>query len=70
MAAVILSEQEIRADFAQRLIRRFEAMRGAARCSCGANNGEHSPSCVVHCWGMAARAAEIILDEENGADGE
>jgi hypothetical protein len=66
MAAAVLGEQEIREEFARRLIRRFEQMRKTAACQCAADGDAHRSGYPVHHWRLAALMTRDLLDEWNG----
>jgi hypothetical protein len=70
MATGIVTEQEIRAIFAQKLQRRFQAMmpRRESGCICKpARQGDHEKPCPGYYWERASRVTELLLAEEEGA---
>lgn len=68
MATALVNEQEIREEFAQRLIRRFEQMRKTSACKCASEGDAHRSGCPVHHWRLAAWMTRDLLDEWNGEE--
>lgn len=69
MATGIVTEQEVRAMFAQTLQRRFQAMMPSAASGCfcqPARQRDHEKSCPGYYWERASRMTELLLAEENG----
>lgn len=69
----VVSPNEIRTDFAQRLIRRMRGSSQAAKCTCallepGLVASEHLPGCPRMVWAFAARGVELLLAECNGGE--
>lgn len=63
--ATTVTEQEIRQDFAGRLMRRFDRMQESAKCKCGAEGDAHVSGCPIHHWRLAAVMTREMLATEN-----
>jgi len=61
-----VTQQEVRADFAQRLVRRFEAMAEGAPGKYGGADG----LLIGERWRSAARVVDLVLNECNEEDGD
>jgi hypothetical protein len=69
MATGIVTEQEVRAMFAQKLQRRFHGMMVSAESSCLCNPArqrDHERPCPGYYWERANWVTELLLAEENG----
>ena len=73
--AAIVSETEIRGDFAQRLERRMAAMQSSAKCTCselspGLVATDHVTGCPKHVWQSVRRILGLMLGECSGEEEE
>lgn len=69
MVTTVINEQEVRADFARKLERRFAGMMPGKEsgCSCGAaRDKDHEKPCPGYYWERARWMTEMLLAEENG----
>ena len=75
MSTGIVTEREVRADFAQKLQRRFQAMMPTSESGClcrPARQRDHEKPCPGYYWERASRITQLLLAEEDGeldADG-
>lgn len=69
MATGIVTEQEVRAMFAQKLQRRFHGMMTNSEFGClchSARQQDHEKPCPGYYWERASRVTDLLLAEENG----
>ena len=69
MSTGIVTEEEIRADFAQKLQRRFAGMMPTHEFGClcqPARERGHEKPCPGYFWERASWVVQMLLAEENG----
>ncbi|MBV9082698.1 MAG: hypothetical protein JOZ62_08490 [Acidobacteriaceae bacterium] len=68
MSAGIVTAEEVRADFARKLHRRFQAMMPAKEFGCLCNpprDRDHEKLCPGYYWERASWILQMLLAEEN-----
>ena len=70
MSTGIVTAEEVRADFAQKLQRRFQALMPRPKFGClcePVRQRDHEKPCPGYYWERASWMTEVLLAEENGA---
>ena len=70
MSTGVISPEEVRAEFARTLRRRFQGMTASSEFGCvcrPARQGDHEKPCPGYYWERASWMTEVLLAEQNGA---